>query len=120
VIELSIAERVAAGVKYLDENVHDWLDKIELTELDMASDCSCVIGQVIGMYDMVLDEHPFFDKAPVRLISMEEGARLGFDSTGRAATRDDSGDTQYAEEFAALQYEWKRAIRARREAVSGD
>jgi hypothetical protein len=56
----------------------------------------------------------------VRLISMEEGARLGFDSTGRAATRDDSGDTQYAEEFAALQYEWKRAIRARREAVSGD
>lgn len=111
--ELSIAERVANGVKYLDEYVPDWVGRITLPELDMRSDCSCVIGQVVGTYDAILTDG-WGDAEGVRLITSREAAECGFDSLGRVADARGSFDERFTEEFDALQAEWERVINERR------
>lgn len=111
--ELTIAERVAAGVAELDRQLPDWLDGILLSELRMDDSCACILGQTFGDYEdaPIGDEH--------------ENARLGFQSyavadvfpggyieTGsdRAIARD--------EEYAELKAEWTRVITARRETAA--
>jgi hypothetical protein len=124
VTDLTIEQRVANGVAWLDENVPGWLDRIELPTLDMKSDCRCVIGQVVGKYNRIIEDSGsarLLDN--VRLISFEEAARLGFDAVERVSARGDFGageseNLAFADEFAALQSEWTRVIAARREAVS--
>lgn len=117
--QLTIEQRVAAGVRYLDTYVPAWVEEITLPDLDMRSDCSCVIGQVVGTYDSILVDgwdHP----KGIRLVTAEEAAVLGFDSLARATNFDarDSYEDRYAEEFEALQAEWERVITARRETAA--
>jgi hypothetical protein len=39
-------QRVEAGAAWLDENMPGWVDVIDLDTLDLASGCSCVLGQL--------------------------------------------------------------------------
>jgi hypothetical protein len=38
-------DQVAKGMKLLDERVPGWMEKVELSELDLGSDCACILGQ---------------------------------------------------------------------------
>lgn len=56
-----ISEEVRLSVKYganfMDENFPGWADKINLSKLDMG-DCEvCIIGQAVGNYFEVIDNH---------------------------------------------------------------
>lgn len=44
----SISARVARGAKWMDTNVPYWWKQVEVNTLDMASPCSCVLGQVFA------------------------------------------------------------------------
>lgn len=41
-------ERVHDGASYLDTKIPDWHDQIDVTSLDMADECKCVLGQLAG------------------------------------------------------------------------
>lgn len=41
----TIAERVAAGVAWLDQNRPGWVQRINLDTLDLGDPCQCVLGQ---------------------------------------------------------------------------
>jgi hypothetical protein len=42
----TIAERVARGAALLDEREPGWWQRIDLSKLDLASTCRCVLGQL--------------------------------------------------------------------------
>lgn len=44
----TIDERVTAGATYLDEVVPDWLGRIDVDTLDIASCSTCILGQLFG------------------------------------------------------------------------
>lgn len=46
----TVAERVAAGAKWLDGRHPRWLDLVDVKVLDLASCGRCVLGQVFGSY----------------------------------------------------------------------
>lgn len=46
----SIQDRVASGVALLDQRVPGWVDRINVDRLDMASNVSCVLGQLFSDY----------------------------------------------------------------------
>jgi hypothetical protein len=45
-----VAGRVAAGAARLDKHEPGWADRIDLDQLDLSSDCRCVLGQLHGDY----------------------------------------------------------------------
>jgi hypothetical protein len=103
----SLTERVAAGAAWLDEHLPGWPQRISLTDLDMADDCGCVLGQILGRYDEI-----FVSNDVLPPLDEVEAVRFGFDVTSRF------GDPAlWAGEFAALQREWRRLIESRRTAV---
>lgn len=84
--------RVARGVEWLDNNIEDWSEKIDLPTFDITHVDSCVIGQVAGSY-----------WACDRLgIGGGERYTLGFNS-------EHGGMTDYQK----LQKSWVRAIKFR-------
>lgn len=114
----SIAERVAAGVAWLDADDPNWWkpDRIDLDELNMAHPCYCVLGQSRGNYYA----------AP---ITVEQCVAMGFD-TAAGATGDPTrmvNDVEYvtqvlaaaAVEFDDLATEWARVIEERRAQTAG-
>lgn len=48
--EQSAAEHVARGAALLDKKVPGWESRIDLSELDLGSECRCVVGQLFGDY----------------------------------------------------------------------
>lgn len=48
--ELTIEERVANGVKLLDEKRPGWYKKIDLAKLNINDCVHCIVGQLIGNY----------------------------------------------------------------------
>lgn len=99
----TITDRVAAGVAWLDEHVLGWQDRVVVEQIEMASVCRCVLGQIFGsFYSAPLDE---FDQA----------AALGFD-----ARLPDDGEADIdvtPRDFMALAEEWERVITERRAAA---
>jgi hypothetical protein len=96
----TVEERVADGVEWLDAQEPGWAERINLAELDLASPCRCVLGQIYGG----------FDEAPVDDISPQ---LFGFNAN--------LFGTEFAnldEEFTALEVEWRRVITSRREAAA--
>lgn len=55
--EAEIEARIGEGVTWLDQHSPDWLAKVDLERLYMASYDDCVVGQVFGD----LDKAPGFD-----------------------------------------------------------
>lgn len=48
----TIAERVEAGARWLDENRPGWVDRIDLDTLDLGDPCRCVLGQLWDRYEL--------------------------------------------------------------------
>jgi hypothetical protein len=97
-VTVSIAERVAAGVAWLDAEVPDWWRDIRLDRLEMASCTRCVLGQVFGEYG----DAPLGDL-------FEQPLRLGFNVSLANDFR----------EFGELTAEWRRVIEERRAQTAG-
>lgn len=56
------AERVTAGMAFLDTRMPGWHKQLRIGDLDIGSDCGCVIGQLLGSYNdniegLGLDHH---------------------------------------------------------------
>lgn len=45
--QATIVKRVARGARFLDRVKPDWFNLINLDELNLASGCSCVLGQIV-------------------------------------------------------------------------
>lgn len=97
----AIAERVARGVEWLDENEEGWPARIDVGELNVRSCCACVIGQALGCFT---ETFPFDN--------ITEAAALGFTTDGAYLTTDD-----YDAEMDGLAAEWRRVITERRAAA---
>lgn len=50
--ELSPAERVANGIKILDEKLPNWHEKIDVDRLNIMDPCNCVLSQLFGRWDL--------------------------------------------------------------------
>ena len=99
--KLTIEQRVANGVRFLDEYVPDWLEKINTPELDVNDLEKCPLGQIFGHYDTAKN------RLRVEFINSNISRKaMGFDLMGDDidALRIDS---------ARLTDEWKRVINER-------
>jgi hypothetical protein len=98
----TIAERVARGAALLDEREPGWWQRIDLSKLDLASTCRCVLGQL--WIDMAIedDEEDPYNMA-LRDLSLYHGRDedLGFD-------REDG------EQYPPLTAAWRELIEERR------
>lgn len=107
----TIAERVAAGAALLDERGPGWAGRIDPGRLAIHSRCRCVLGQ---LYPCEANPGLSYSEGRKRLrLSQPQAQALGFDTittTGAPAEND--------KEYAELTAEWKRAIEARRQAVT--
>lgn len=99
----ALRERVELGMTWLDARHPGWIDLIDLQRLDVASPCRCLLGQVIGEFDL-----------SVAGLDMDMAAELGFDATH---TRTRQG---LVAEYAALTEVWRAAILQRRAEVARD
>lgn len=96
---LTVAERVSAGIDFLDREVPGWDAEIDLDNLWLDSCSHCVLGQLFGE----------FRKGREALdIEFPDTARLGFD-------RDDTDPCGTYDELTSA---WLTAIQARREVTS--
>ena len=97
---MTIPERVAAGAKWLDENVGlDWPTKVNLPKFDMVDPCRCVVGWVFKVESGPLTGFRFgANKAMDAGYSVVD---LGFDIRGGS------------EEYQLLQDEWTKVIKER-------
>lgn len=106
----TIAERVAAGVAWLDWKLPDWWrdTRIDLSAFDMSEDCRCVVGQLSpqGHYGNAVATH-WLD------LDEEMATELGF-WAGVALFPDNRTD------YRALENEWRRVIEQRREAARAE
>ena len=107
----TIAERVAAGAAWLDENRPGWVERIDLQTLNLGDPCRCVLGQEYGSYGQAPDE-------PLGIGQPEDeiAAGLGFNAYILRGDylADDFDFTPTVDEFIALTAEWRRLITARR------
>lgn len=49
-MDLTIEERVDAGIRFLDEKVPDWRNKVNPATLDIGNSWNCPLGQIYGIY----------------------------------------------------------------------
>lgn len=117
------AERVAAGAAFLDQNWPQWWVEIDEDNLNLASACNCVLGQLgvdynksaaafdvdldaVEMQQVERDQPEGFTFVldyvfPHLGLSAEDADRLGFDSDDYLSYDD-------------LEAEWRRVITDRR------
>jgi hypothetical protein len=76
---------VKAGAAWLDENVADWLDKIDEHELNISSECHCIGGQLCGDYGSFVNVYEM--KTPVNFGFMPP-VDMGFYFTNSNALTD--------------------------------
>jgi hypothetical protein len=92
---MSPDERVAAGVRWLDEHEPGWRDRIDVETLDVGDPCGCCpLSQVAGgrwYYDVLADAG----------LKTEDSVRFGFDR--------DEGES--VDVWAELQAAWERVLR---------
>jgi hypothetical protein len=115
---MTIADLIAAGMAVLDQRAPGWLDRIDLERLDMAygvhepspGSCGCVLAQVDAQTRQGGVGH--YADARMRLIG-DDDVTTEFDwAIDHGFTSD--GDVDFEE----LTEAWRRAILARRAAVT--
>jgi hypothetical protein len=108
----TVAERVSAGIALLDEEIPNWRDKIDLTELNIRSTRNCVLGQVFKTDDDSWENG--YDRGRSVLNFQDcsccsgEGQLNPYDY-GFDASQDDD-DLDVDTQFNQLQEEWKRQL----------
>lgn len=123
----TIAERVAAGAKFLDEHDRDWWRAdveraIDLDTLDLGTDELCILGQRCPLEAVVAFDTEYYAQA--RRLSGLPGIfainswAVGFGFQAYANDTDADGEPidDELDEFDDLTAEWKRVITERRSA----
>ena len=87
-----IAGRVHAGMKWLDSQIEDWVNKVDLELLNMQDNRYCILGQLYGTVK------PRQDMAPLGMMAQE------------VADRD-----EMSLELWYIETEWKRQILLRQQ-----
>lgn len=117
-VSATLDERIDAGVAWLDANVPDWLDRIDLDRLDLADTCKCVLGQTfahIAQWDSYADEPgqdvPGYDLI-VECIQPDEGVVMSMAVPYLSEDPADYGFSiaQADESFDALTAAWRTRI----------
>lgn len=90
---LTVQERVAAGIKFLNEKYPNWLRHIDIKKLDVRNHELCVIGQLLGSFLRIQDIMPDY---------MVMTWKLGFDASGNSPNPH--------RDFEDLTKEWKRQL----------
>lgn len=117
----TLAERVGAGARWLDEHVPGWEHRIDLAKLDLKDTCLCVLGQVFEeqaaaayytgderYYPSVRGgHHGFWFTTDMEWDSYAQTCEHGFGITGEDA----GGDTVAA--WHELQAAWVALLKAR-------
>jgi hypothetical protein len=103
----TVAERVAKGVKWLDANAPGWDLNIDLNRFDLGSGCGCVLGQTFGRYEGA----PLFigEDCPWPLGKRDHVAV----ANGFFADPFSDDDSDGSDDWADLEDEWWRVIKAR-------
>ena len=107
-MNLTPQQRVANGVKLLNEEMPGWYNKINLNTLRVQSSFSCPLGQLFGDYlagiNQLLDNPHVAEDLSTEPFSIFPSVKYGF-----FARRyfDD-------EDFNALTEEWKKAVEIER------
>lgn len=91
-----VHERVAAGIDFLNGKEPDWVDRIDLDNLDLMSGARCVIGQLEGDFGVGVDR--------LGLVGSQRWIAMGFYSSY------DEPWTEVERDYAALTEEWKTQI----------
>jgi hypothetical protein len=113
-VTATIPERVARGAALLDKTLADWDERIDLDQLNLASECNCILGQEFTGHPRV-DPYDSWDRTPFaigmnELFANEEKRDLAAIGHGFDSRIGDGAETEYA----ALTAEWRRVILARR------
>lgn len=109
-----IVNRVERGVSWLDAHVPDWIDKVEVIELQMADPCRCILGQVFGDE---ADPEPYgYSGFDIGLDKAYETDPDGLDESATGWAVDHGFDADIDWEYSALAEEWSGVIEARRKA----
>lgn len=93
--------RVKAGARLLDEHHPVWAEKVNTAELQMNSECQCVLGQLYG----------YFGRGLCRLGIDDGDARIDFGFNTNYLDQSDARD--YHAELAELESLWLAEINAR-------
>jgi hypothetical protein len=98
------AEPVAKGMKLLDELLGpDWVETVNLSELNLASECNCILGQ--KSFDICGVHHSFGDALNATFVGPEDEVKLASEQGFYAGNGND---------YPALTQAWNNAIVARR------
>lgn len=122
----TIAERVQAGVDWLDINAPGWVDKVEVISFNIRNTCQCVLGQVfaskVNESQGIYDGFGYVTTGREKVLSWEESENLGFDQPEppmKAYMTDEDWeqfDIQNEQNWVDLQKEWERVITERKAA----
>lgn len=96
----TIKSRVQRGAKLLDERSPGWVYKVKIKELDIGSECHCVLGQVYGGYLVGLE-------------AVGVAGAFGPDAT-HGFDVDMETNQPYEVQYVKLTKHWKNEIRKRR------
>jgi hypothetical protein len=84
-IDPAVYIAVDRGIKLLDESIPNWREKIDLTDLDLASASRCVLGQVSDGHSFYEGMRLLFEDSYIEATTNEQSrlaARYGFDVDG--------------------------------------
>lgn len=110
----SIPERVAKGVALLDKTLAGWDGRIDLDRLDLSSTCDCILGQEFEAHSDVDMDDDWSGSSPFDVGVRELFTRWFVDAEQEARLHGFNAIGSTAEEFDALEAEWRRVILARR------
>jgi hypothetical protein len=102
---MTYENEIAAGMKYLDDYYRSksWVLQIDLGELDLKSGCNCVLGQLKGDYDTMMDELALVE---------QEACEMGF--AADTYIWDENYDRAKSDKmWTTLTEEWRVAIKDR-------
>lgn len=100
-------ERVERGAEWLDKNEKGWMEKIDLSLLDLREDDACICGQIDAS-----GSHAFYRYIFNKELAAAQAHELGFILWNK-----DEGCN--ALDYAKLTTAWKRLIRERRREERG-
>jgi hypothetical protein len=102
---VDVADRVARGAKLLDKRgPPKWAARIDVEQLNLASPCACVLGQLYGTYYAGVQVMGEWVSSPTA---------AGFNVSALAEGGHFREPEERAVEFDALRVAWTAAIRER-------
>jgi glucose/arabinose dehydrogenase len=106
--------RVLKGVAWLDATQPGWEERVELYDFDIASTCSCVIGQVFAGEASQLNGNQPFPRYSAWSVGMRKAVGADYTSEDACAFAVEYGfDLGDGVSFEELQVAWEQVLRER-------